>query len=190
MLKFNCPRCNASIVVPDDAVGRKCRCPGCGCVSRPEHQVTPIVSTPSGTQVNKEVQQTPLRRRIEVAVLCVFWLLVAAYFLGCFSTPVKKPADSREAAAREVESNKIEAWVAAESIVKNHLRSPGTANFGGLFSGDFQDPRSCVIKLKVAIIGYQVGWTLRTVLVLLCDPTFKSLFGSRVAAGNLLEFQY
>ena len=53
------------------------------------------------------------------------------------------------------EDRKTEAWVVAESCVKDRLRSPSTADFGGFFN--YQDPRKCVTYLGNSV--YQVrGW--------------------------------
>lgn len=41
---------------------------------------------------------------------------------------------------------KIEAWVMAQQFVKDNLKSPGTADFGGVFS-DYQDPDEVVTYL-------------------------------------------
>jgi len=45
-----------------------------------------------------------------------------------------------------VEEDKIEAWVIAEQLVKQSLRSPATASFGSFWRGDFQDPQNCVVQ--------------------------------------------
>ncbi len=42
--------------------------------------------------------------------------------------------------------DKIEAWVMAQQFVKDGLRSPGSADFGGVF-GDYQDPDDVVTDL-------------------------------------------
>ncbi len=34
----------------------------------------------------------------------------------------------------------IGAWVMCEAFVKDRLKSPSTASFGGIFDGDYQDP--------------------------------------------------
>lgn len=42
---------------------------------------------------------------------------------------------------------KIEAWTMAEYFLKDHLKSPSTARFGGILSGDYQNPKTCVTYL-------------------------------------------
>lgn len=35
----------------------------------------------------------------------------------------------------------------AEEFLKEHLKSPGTADFGGVLGGDYQRPETCVAKI-------------------------------------------
>lgn len=49
--------------------------------------------------------------------------------------------------APSVADRTIEAWTAAEILITKRLQSPSTASFGGLLSGDIQDPRDCVKSL-------------------------------------------
>ncbi len=44
-------------------------------------------------------------------------------------------------------SKKIDAWVMAQQFVEDKLKSPSTASYGGVFSGDYQDPDSVVTVL-------------------------------------------
>lgn len=44
-------------------------------------------------------------------------------------------------------SKNIDAWVMAQQFVEDKLKSPSTASFGGVFSGDYQDPDSVVSDL-------------------------------------------
>lgn len=44
-------------------------------------------------------------------------------------------------------SSKNIAWVMAQQFVEDKLKSPSTASFGGVFSGDYQDPDSVVSDL-------------------------------------------
>ena len=51
----------------------------------------------------------------------------------------------REEKRQAETGNKVEAWVAAQNIVEKRLKSPSTASFGGLFSGQTSD--TCVTAL-------------------------------------------
>lgn len=45
----------------------------------------------------------------------------------------------------------------AESFVKDRLKSPSTARFGGILRGDYQNPRECVTYLgntEYCVIGW------------------------------------
>lgn len=57
-------------------------------------------------------------------------------------------ADVRKIPSQKIPSqkipSKIEAWVVAEEFVKDYLKSPSTADFGGVWGGDYQNPETCV----------------------------------------------
>ncbi|MEK9986510.1 MAG: hypothetical protein VW879_17365 [Opitutae bacterium] len=54
-------------------------------------------------------------------------------------------SDSNETGS-DSNDDKISAWVMAKDFVKERLKSPSTADFGGVFS-DYQDPDSVVTVL-------------------------------------------
>ena len=55
------------------------------------------------------------------------------------------------------DEDEVKVWIAAQEIVKSRLKSPGTAEWGGLFAGDYQDPREAVTKVEENL--YEVrGW--------------------------------
>lgn len=63
----------------------------------------------------------------------------------------------QQKATMQSEDELIEAWSAAEIIITQQLKSPGTAEWGGVFAGDWQDPREAVTKLEENL--YEVtGW--------------------------------
>ena len=41
-----------------------------------------------------------------------------------------------------------EVWTVAEILITQQLKSPSTAEWGGLFAGDWQDPREAVTELE------------------------------------------
>lgn len=48
MLRFPCGHCGGTVLVPDNAVGKKCRCPGCGEISRVPSSQRPAKAVFSG----------------------------------------------------------------------------------------------------------------------------------------------
>jgi len=102
--------------------------------------------------------------------------------IGCITVISTAPADrNRVPTATPQKSNnlasdrRIEAWTMAERFVTERLKSPSTANFGGLLSGNYQNPEECVTSLGQG--EYRVkGWvdsqnafgaTVRTQFVLM-----------------------
>lgn len=91
----------------------------------------------------------PQSSRVQAIVWIVRGFLVlflAWYFGGCggesSSSTSPKPATSSPSSKSDVA--KIMAWEMATEFVKQHLKSPSTASFGGILSGEFQDPSKCV----------------------------------------------
>ncbi len=84
-------------------------------------------------------------------------------------------SSGKGAGPTSVASGKIEAWVMTQQFVKERLKSPSTASFGGIFSGDYQEPDSIVSDLgggKYRVNAWvdsqnTFGATLRTRFV--CD---------------------
>ena len=63
----------------------------------------------------------------------------------------------QQRAEMDDESELVEAWTAAQILVTRQLKSPGTAEWGGLFAGDYQDPREAVTKLEENLCEVR-GW--------------------------------
>lgn len=82
-----------------------------------------------------------------IGVVLVIVLVVFGALSGGGSSPSTSAASAPD---------KIEAWIMAEKFVKDRLKSPGTANFGGVFN-NYQDPDD-----QVSVVGantYVVtGW--------------------------------
>lgn len=69
---------------------------------------------------------------------CLIWLVMP-------DAPSASELREKEQAAKEdaITSEKIDVWVTAQGFIKRKLKSPGTADFGGLLS-DYQDPKRAV----------------------------------------------
>jgi hypothetical protein len=52
-----------------------------------------------------------------------------------------------ESGSESTSFEKINAWIMTQNFVEDQLKSPSTASYGGLFSGDYQDPNSVVTDL-------------------------------------------
>jgi len=51
-----------------------------------------------------------------------------------------EPAGSPSKAAQGPEHDSVTAWVNCQEFVKRRLKAPASADFGGVLSGDWQDP--------------------------------------------------
>lgn len=82
----------------------------------------------------------PQEQAMGCAVLLVLGVLV--YFCGgC-------PSSSNSPSPSTTERNeRVDAWVMAKKFVETRLLSPSSANYGGVFSGEYQDPEKCVTSL-------------------------------------------
>ena len=59
--------------------------------------------------------------------------------------PHERCRTPRASSASTTSSDKYSAWYMAKRFVKDYLKSPSTADFGGGgFSSDYQDPKKCV----------------------------------------------
>ena len=66
----------------------------------------------------------------------------------------------------------------AEDFVKKNLKSPGSADFGGVFSGDWQSPETCVTDLGNG--KYRcVGWV-----------DAQNSFGAKLRNDFVVEVEY
>jgi hypothetical protein len=75
------------------------------------------------------------------------------------------------------DSHKIDAWVMAQQLVKDRLKAPSSADFGGIFS-DYQEPETVVADLGsgrfrvVAWVDAQNSFGARTRNHFVCDLQF------------------
>lgn len=61
---------------------------------------------------------------------------------------IKQAEEQKQAeAAAKTEDNKVTAWVMATEFIEARLKSPSTASYGGLLSGDYQNPEEHVTVL-------------------------------------------
>lgn len=88
----------------------------------------------------------------------------------------REQAAEARAAAR-IKNDKIEVWVAAQGIIKQRLKAPSTADFGGIF-GDYQDPRDCVTRQGTNLFSVQ-GWV-----------DAQNAFGAKVRSDFSLKIRY
>jgi hypothetical protein len=75
-----------------------------------------------------------------IITLVVFGMIVKC--MVCDDTPNQT---TREEPRREHDS--VAAWVMCQEFVKRNLKSPASADFGGILSGDFQDPTTHAIHM-------------------------------------------
>jgi len=73
--------------------------------------------------------------------------------------------------------DKIDAWVMAQQFVKDRLKSPSTADFGGIF-GDYQDPDKVVTDLGGGKFRVR-AWV-----------DAQNAFGATVRTRFILELEY
>jgi len=72
-------------------------------------------------------------------------LLVVFGFIKCMVC--SDGGTPSEPAAPKAAHDSIGAWVMCEAFVKDRLKSPASADFGGVFSGDYQDPNTHAVHL-------------------------------------------
>ena len=154
MIHFDCPHCKQAITVPDNAQGKQCRCPGCGGISLPAPK--PNASTATPLPVCAKTQRftaTPAGSAVLGLFLCVgtvagLCITIRDWIIG---NPAAVEQAAREGAAKEAANRKsdkqMEAWTIAQQFVENRLKSPSTASYGGVLSGDYQNPEHTVVAL-------------------------------------------
>ena len=76
------------------------------------------------------------------SLLVFFGLLILA--LGSTDSGSDESSSSNQSSPKI--PDKIEAWVMTQQFVKDNLKSPSSADFGGVF-GDYQDPYQIVTDL-------------------------------------------
>ena len=77
-------------------------------------------------------------------------LVLILMFGGCLvfiSSGSNSSDNSDGTSAASSSPDEVSAWVMAQQFVTDKLKAPSTASFGGVFSGDYQDPRSAVTDL-------------------------------------------
>jgi hypothetical protein len=133
MALITCPECKKK--VSDTAAA----CPNCG------FQLTPA----KVSEIKGKEQQAQKTAGIGcLVVIAIFFIL---YLIGSFSSDTgggnqSTSPGTRTNAPTGENPGKIEAWVMAQEFVKDRLKSPSSANFGGIFS-DYQSPHDVVTDI-------------------------------------------
>lgn len=127
---------------------------------------------------------------IGIILLVIFWIVVLSIIVKSESvgngtttepateiTPtINEPLKAVENAKQPERPDKIEAWVMAEAFVKKRLRSPSTADFGGIT--DYQDPKKNITIEKDGIYKAR-GWV-----------DAQNVFGATVRETWLIIMKY
>lgn len=150
MIDFVCPNCGNEIHAQDSAAGKRGKCKSCDqVITVPASSVQsdfevleetgPIRSTapPADFSKSKPVLSGPSLIGLGCAVI-IFVPIVLCGFLGMV-TP------KGNLVQRDRESKAIAAWTAAQHFVTGKLKSPNTADYGGI--SNYQDPTKCVTDL-------------------------------------------
>lgn len=111
-------------------------CPACGAVAQAVGG--PAVPPPL------PLTSTPKHPKQRVAKGCGIGCLVLIVL--AFAAAVASKGGKGGSATSGWSNGKADAWIMAQKFVKDRLRSPGTASFGGLFT-DHQDSQSVVEDL-------------------------------------------
>lgn len=127
--RTNCQNCG-------NEIGSKAlSCPKCGVPRKDAPK-----GTPPKTAQTKNSYGPAIWSVMGVLVVLVIWLVIASAGSDDdverrpvikSTTPTKKPASKHD---------KHGAWVYCQSFVKQVLKSPGSADFGGVLSGEYQSP--------------------------------------------------
>ena len=77
-------------------------------------------------------------------------IIVIAIIIGFFRCVVcddESAGSSSQATQKDPkhDHDAVMAWIMCENFVKRNLKSPSTASFGGVFDGDYQDPKTHAI---------------------------------------------
>src|SRR6266853_3484931 len=120
MALITCPECKNKL--SDSAAA----CPQCG------YQLTPERIA----EIRKKEEQS--QKAAGIGCLSLIALVVILYVTGSLSS-------GRSGGNAPKAPEKITAWVMAQQFIKDRLKSPGTADFGGVFN--YQDPESVVTDL-------------------------------------------
>lgn len=75
-----------------------------------------------------------------IITLVVFGMIVKC--MVCDDEPAGSPSQ-----AVQVEHDSVAAWVMCQQFVKQRLKAPATADFGGLIAGDWQDPNTHAVHM-------------------------------------------
>jgi len=113
----------------------------------------PVDQTPFASLVPKTVPAAPAAPTVSSGTIVGFAILgtlFSVYFLmtcgessKSHTTPIETTSSPPAAATATAKAgpDAIQAWVMSKEFVKRNLKSPGSADFGGVFSGDYQDPK-------------------------------------------------
>ncbi len=123
---------------------------------------TPVEQSPFGPMLPKP---KPPEQTLGQKIFAVIFLVGGVFlFVKCAvgsdddnNPPAQTAEEVAAAKEKKAEDELIGAWSMCQVFAKKQLKSPGTADFGGVFGGDYQRPRDTVEKLP----GHQykcTGW--------------------------------
>ena len=156
-MQSKCPHCQTVLDVSPFAPGTVIACANCQqklTVPAPVAQPATVAVSTVVTQRSTNRRQRRAKARTEqwqiygklfafVAVISV----VLGVFVMCSSIMQPTPLTPAEQAKKHADAQINEAWRWAKWAVKQRLRSPSTADFGGsVFSDPFQNPFKCVAR--------------------------------------------
>ena len=114
---------------------------------------------------------------------CLGIFVVVALFVVLIGVWQRQYSDPSPSTSTSVDTtshaDKISAWVAAQRFVERRLKSPGTAKYGSVWGGTYQDPDDCVMHLggaKYKACGWvdsqnAFGATMRTEFIVCMERT-------------------
>lgn len=160
-IHFSCPYCGKAIRVKAEAAGKQGVCSQC-------HQkvVVPQASEPWAADISQDTKQNlppqsptpPSPEKNKNGFFFTGWgvlTIVGSIFIFMVlinTCSVEQGTDTTveqgtHTGSDSISSDKVGAWVMAQQFVTDKLIAPSTASYGGLFSGDYQDPYSIVTYL-------------------------------------------
>jgi hypothetical protein len=165
-IAFACPVCKSVFSLHEQFAGVQINCPKYKTLiivpgtTRTEQPTRPVIqhTGPAVQHVCGPSQPAPQAlaqnpsKSITMGCVLVFMLAISCCCLPMWllDTETGGPPASHQ------DRDNVGAWIAAQRFVKDHLKSPSTASFGGAFS-EYQDPDKCVRSLGGGL--YRVnGW--------------------------------
>jgi len=79
-------------------------------------------------------------------IITIVVIVLIARCMFCDDEPSSGPT-VEEQRKPKVEHDSIAAWIMCQEFVKRNLKSPSSADFGGLLAGDWQDPATHAIHM-------------------------------------------